>query len=202
MAAFIRHGVFKTGPLVSPKNVLARSYATKAEKKKGVDRKVGPKIDTTAQSLAAKGFVRAQKDYFPPADLDSKLENIFKSIVGSTTDETSLTDINQRFKVFTACSKEIGHTIPNSQLHDIETLGDVKFFYKTPVDTRTPLDKMRNMNLPENLHIQFEYHRFHPDTDTAFGGITAFNESSTIVTGLKYKGKYPGHVQKQKMPEF
>lgn len=42
------------------------------------------------------------------------------------------------------------------------TLKDVVQFYKTPIDTRTPLDKMRTMELPENLHVQFEYHRFHP----------------------------------------
>lgn len=33
------------------------------------------------------------------------------------------------------------------------------------------------------------------DTDVMFGGKTAFPKSSTIVTGLKYKKKYPGHMQ-------
>jgi large subunit ribosomal protein L50 len=46
----------------------------------------------------------------------------------------------------------------------MQTLNDVKNFYQTPVDTITPLDKMRDMELPENLHVQFEYHRFHPGT--------------------------------------
>ncbi|KAJ8969075.1 hypothetical protein NQ317_001150 [Molorchus minor] len=201
MAAFMRHGVFKTGQLVSPKNVL-RSYATKAEKRKGLDRKVGPKIDSTAESLAAKGFLRAQKEYIPPPDLGEKLDSIFNSVVGTSSNKTTLSDLNLRFKVFTACSDQIGHTIPNSMLHHIETLGDVRTFYKTPVDIRTPLDKMKSMELPENLHVQYEYHRFHPDTDTRFGGKTAFNESSTIVTGLKYKEKYPGHVQKIKYPHL
>lgn len=31
-----------------------------------------------------------------------------------------------------------------------------------------------------------------PDTDTMFGGKTAFPLSSTLVTGLKYKKKYKG----------
>ncbi|KAJ8953881.1 hypothetical protein NQ318_019121 [Aromia moschata] len=202
MAAFMRHGVFKTGQLVSSKNLLAKSYATKAEKRKGIDRKVGPKIDSAAQSLAAKGFLRSQKEYFPPPDLESKLLAIFSSVVGTTTNETKVSDINVRFKLFSECSNQIGHTVPNSMLHHIETLGDIRNFYNTPIDVRTPLDKMRNMELPENLHVQYEYHRFHPDTDTLFGGKTAFNESSTIVTGLKYKDKYPGHVQKIKMPHL
>ncbi|XP_018561809.1 39S ribosomal protein L50, mitochondrial [Anoplophora glabripennis] len=200
MAAFMRHGVFKTGQLVSPKNVLTRTYATKAEKRKGIDRKVGPKIDPRAQSLAAKGFLRAQKEYTPPADVQSKLENIFKSVLGSTTNETKLDDIQNKFKVLIACEAEFNHSVPNSLLHTMETLQDVRNFYNTPIDVRTPLDKMRNMELPENLHIQYDYHRFHPDTDTVFGGKTAFNQSNTIVTGLKYKGKYPGYIQNQKIP--
>ena len=73
---------------------------------------------------------------------------------------------------------------------------DVEIFYSTPVDTRVPLDKFKEVDLPANLHIQYEYHRFHPDTDTKFGGISAFPKRSTIVTGLKYKDKYPGYVAK------
>ncbi|CAH1098512.1 unnamed protein product [Psylliodes chrysocephalus] len=194
MAAFLRHAVFKTGQ-VSTKNVLLRSYATKAEKKKGIDRKVGPKIDSTAQSLASKGFLRPQKEYIPPQDVDSKLSNIFKSVVGTTDDSAIISDLNQRFSLFLQCEKQLNHSIPNSLLHIMKTLGDVKVFYKTPVDTRTPLDKMKNMDLPENMHVQFDYHRFRPDADTMFGGKTAFPKSSTIVTGLKYKDKYPGHKQ-------
>ncbi|KZC04607.1 hypothetical protein WN55_00682 [Dufourea novaeangliae] len=81
-------------------------------------------------------------------------------------------------------------------LCSIETIGHLKEFYATPVNIQTPLDSMRNVDLPKNLHINYEYHRFHPDTDTMFGGKTAFPKSSTIVTGLKYKKKYPGHQQK------
>jgi large subunit ribosomal protein L50 len=31
------------------------------------------------------------------------------------------------------------------------------------------------------------------ETDTMFGGISAFPASSTIVTGIRYKKKYKGH---------
>ncbi|CAH2007426.1 unnamed protein product [Acanthoscelides obtectus] len=195
MAVFLRHGVFKTGQLISSKNVVPRAYATKAEKKKGIDRKVGPKIDSTAQSLAAKGFLRPQKDYTPPRDVHQLLDAVFQTVLGHAKEDFKLSDISQRFKVFKACYDKTGHSIPNSLLYTIQTLKDVKTFYLTPVDTRTPLDKMRNMELPENLHVEFDYHRFHPDKDTRFGGQTAFNGSSTIVTGLKYKDKYPGHTQ-------
>lgn len=41
-------------------------------------------------------------------------------------------------------------------------LDDVLEFYKTPVEKRAPLDALKTMKLPENVHIQTEYHRFHP----------------------------------------
>lgn len=36
------------------------------------------------------------------------------------------------------------------------------------------------------------------DTDKLFGGQTAFPESSTLVTGLKYKNKYQGFTPEKK----
>lgn len=73
-------------------------------------------------------------------------------------------------------------------------------FYQTPISTTLPLDAMKTMELPTNLHIQHEYVRFHPETDTRFDGKTAFPRSSTIVTGLKARKKYEGHVQKRSWP--
>lgn len=39
-------------------------------------------------------------------------------------------------------------------------------FYETPVDTTVPLDRMKNMDLPKNLHVLYNYTRFHPGTYT------------------------------------
>lgn len=69
---------------------------------------------------------------------------------------------------------------------------DVIAFYETPVNTFLPLDELATRPLPPNLHIEHNYTRFNPETDTMFGGNTAFPESSTIVTGIKYRKKYPG----------
>lgn len=66
----------------------------------------------------------------------------------------------------------------------------------TPVNTTMPLDGTKQLDLPKNLHILYDYNRFHPDTDTKFDGKTAFPKSSTLVTGLKAKKKYPSLIQK------
>lgn len=77
---------------------------------------------------------------------------------------------------------------------------DVIRFYETPVENILPLDALKNADLPENIHIQHDYVRFHPDTDTMFGGQTAFPKSSTIISGLRCKKKYKGFVAKTSWP--
>lgn len=78
--------------------------------------------------------------------------------------------------------------------------GDVIKFYETSVNTTVPYDALKQMQLPENLHIQYDYVRFNSETDTKFNGQTAFPKSSTLVTGLKYRGKYQGNEAKRSWP--
>lgn len=89
------------------------------------------------------------------------------------------------------------------------------------MSTITPLDKLKNMELPKNLHVQYDYIRFNPgkagnamrvvrgylrlfveflETDTKFNGVTAFPKRSTIVTGIHYKDKYKGHKCEERWP--
>lgn len=152
-------------------------------------------FDIEGRSLTCKGFLRYRQAYNPPEDVSERISKICDAQQIPYTDETKLEDPLQRFNVFQACEKEFQHPITNSVLYSIETVGNLKEYYETPVSNVTPLDAMRSMDLPKNLHINYDYTRFHPDTDTMFGGKTAFPKSSTLVTGLKYKKKYPGHQQ-------
>lgn len=119
-------------------------------------------MGTTHYCLIISSFLRVQKEYYPPEDVEFQLEAIFKSVIGLANRDYRLADLSLKSNLFKMCSDKIGHCIPSSLLHTITTLKDVIQFYKTPIDIRTPLDKMRSMELPENLHVQFEYHRFHP----------------------------------------
>lgn len=102
---------------------------------------------------------------------------------------------------------------PHCQVQLIENLNEIKYpipfvlfaadvisFYQTPVDTILPLDALKTADLPENIHIEHNYVRFHPDTDTKFGGQTAFPKSSTIISGLRCKKKYKGFEAKTSWP--
>ncbi|KAF4514019.1 UNVERIFIED_CONTAM: hypothetical protein B566_EDAN018664 [Ephemera danica] len=182
-------------------SLTLQHMATKSPAKSNNSLPASQSLNSFELSLSQRGFLRAQKSYTPAADVEARLQGIVTSIFTSTQNwDTKITDPTLRFQLLKTCFKEFQHSIPNSMLYAIETIGDVLEFYTTPIDTRTPLEAMKTMDLPPNLHVLHEYHRFHPDTDTMFGGISAFPKSSTIVTGLRYKDKYPGHVAKKSWP--
>lgn len=78
-------------------------------------------------------------------------------------------------------------------------LDDVVEFYLTPINTYLPIDELLTRELPPNLHIEQKYKRFQPETDTMFNGKTAFPGSSTIVTGITTRKRYPGFKSKVKL---
>ncbi|XP_013194957.2 large ribosomal subunit protein mL50 [Amyelois transitella] len=160
--------------------------------------KVDKKLQASAESLAARGFLRPTKPWDPPAGIDETVLKICADNGLKADDKFEGLDV--KFNILNACYKETGHSVPNSLLHTIECVDDLKEFYQTPVDTKTPFDALTKMELPKNLHIQENYVRFHPDKDTMFNGLSAFPKSSTIVTGLRWKKKYEGYSAKRSWP--
>lgn len=79
-----------------------------------------------------------------------------------TTDLNMEINAEKKYELLNDCYKTFNHSVPNALLHKIETLEQLRLFYMTPVDVRTPYDKLKNMDLPKNMHVQFEYLRFHP----------------------------------------
>ncbi|XP_066986646.1 uncharacterized protein mRpL50 isoform X1 [Macrobrachium rosenbergii] len=149
------------------------------------------RLDFDAESLAARGYLRNQKPYSPSHDVEIRVLQYCEKYMGKST---TFPDIETKFKILRQCSQSLKHTVPNSLIHKITNIDELLTFYKTPVNTTIPLDMMKDMDLPKNLHIIYKYHRFHPETDTFFGGKTAFTKDSTIVSSIKYKKKYPGFV--------
>ncbi|KAM3961274.1 mitochondrial ribosomal protein L50 [Aphomia sociella] len=160
--------------------------------------KVDKKLQAAAESLAARGFLRPSKPWDPPANIEETILKICTN--NGLGSESEFHELDKKFKVLNACYQETGHSVPNSLLHTIECVDDLKEFYKTPIDTKTPYDTLVKMDLPKNLHVQENYVRFHPDKDTLFNGKSAFPKSSTIVTGLKSRKKYEGYSAKRSWP--
>ncbi|XP_023293760.2 39S ribosomal protein L50, mitochondrial [Lucilia cuprina] len=178
--------------LLQKSNTWSRCYSTKA--------KTVGQIEATAQSISDKGFLRPHKTYEAPSNVAEKVQAICASLQISNKQDYNLKSLEEKFKFLQACFTDFQHSVPNSQVHELKTVGDVIKFYETSVNTTVPYDALKQMQLPENLHIQYDYVRFNPENDTKFNGQTAFPKSSTLVTGLKYRGKYEGHEAKRSWP--
>lgn len=154
-------------------------------------------------------FLRSQRPYEPPKDAVDIINAIVKELKGVKDFQA------QKFEFLTRCSNAFSkHSVPNSLLFEIKSLGksphfsrvtqsfifvfldDVYDFYMTPVDVQTPYQALVKENNLPNLHIIPEYRRYSPEED----GVSAFPRSSTLVTGLKYRNKYKGHIAKTSWP--
>ncbi|XP_037933454.1 39S ribosomal protein L50, mitochondrial-like [Teleopsis dalmanni] len=178
-------------------SLIARSYSKKHLKRPKIINKA---VEDVGKSLSNKGFLRSHKPYDAPADAVEKVHSICSTLQIPNKNEYKLNNLEEKFKFLEACFASFNHGVPNSQVHEVQTIGDVVDFYQRSVNTTVPYEAFKNMELPENLHIQYEYLRFHPDTDTKFGGKSAFPKSSTLVTGIKYREKYAGHIAKRSWP--
>jgi len=160
-------------------------------------------------SLTARGFHRFQKPYDPPSDAAEKFIAIVKSLQPSLSqlpdkkiEKVSLNDPQLKYDILTTAAKEFQHSVPNSMLPAIRTIGAATRFYETPISTSTPFDMLVRLQdqLPPNLYIQKEPIRFTEDTMHAFDGISAFPKDSNIVTGLRAKLKYKAYKAKKSWP--
>ncbi|KAG0718246.1 39S ribosomal protein L50, mitochondrial [Chionoecetes opilio] len=158
------------------------------------------KMDFDAQALAARGYLRSQNPYQPPADADQQVLNICEQVLGTHEAGATFPSAQDKWKVLVKCSQVLSHTLPNSLMHRISNVEELVTFYLTPVNTSVPLDMMKDMDLPKNLHVTYNYNRFHPETDTKFGGVSVFTKDSTLVVGVKNKKRYPGYKSQTGWP--
>jgi len=164
------------------------------------------KFEFDVRAMNARGFLRFQKPYTPPDNAMFTVLELCKSCLNITGDEvtlmrTELRDSRKKFDLLAKAFDTFQHAVPNSMLHMMATVGDIVNFYNTPIKTTTPYEELvRRSDLPPNLHIQKDPVRFHPETDTMFGGVSAFPKSSTIVTGLRAKKVYRGYEAKMTWP--
>ena len=98
---------------------------------------------------------------------------------------------------------EFNHNIPNSAMSDMKVAADAVLFFSTAVSESTTLEDLSARRvLPPNLHIQTDYLRFNPDTDTMFSGKTAFPGRDTYVTSIKYRRKYKDIKNTKEKPGY
>ncbi|NWY50810.1 RM50 protein, partial [Chionis minor] len=97
------------------------------------------------------------RSYLPPEDIQSFLESRVKEIFGPSLpgnwQQTPLKDNRLKYRLLAQLAEELGHAVPNSQLHLMCSAEDVLNFYSTPVKDASKFDELCAAELPPNLKI-------------------------------------------------
>ncbi|NXG59815.1 RM50 protein, partial [Hemiprocne comata] len=100
------------------------------------------------------------RSYHPPGDMQSFLHSLVKEVFGPSLPEnwqqTPLDDKRLKFRLLAQLAADLGHAVPNSQLHLMRSAGDVLDFYSTPVKDASKFDELCAAKLPPNLKIIWE----------------------------------------------
>ncbi|NXS38874.1 RM50 protein, partial [Pomatostomus ruficeps] len=127
----------------------------KEEKEVEADRVVPEKEERSEPSLICP--TPRSRSYLPPEDLQSCLESHVREVFGPSVpqdwQQTPLGENRLKHRLLAQLAAELGHTVPNSQLHQMRHAGDVLGFYRTPMKDGTKFDELVATELPPNLKI-------------------------------------------------
>lgn len=149
-------------------------------------------------SLKTRGFQRPYKPYEPPPYIDSLVIDTVNKFINipenSDLTQILLDDPAVKCSILKSLSEETAHLVPNSFLHTIKSVDNLLHFYRSPVQTTTPYDKLeaqqRSGKLPPNLHVQLDPVRFDPKGEGYINRITAYPGSRTIISEPEARKKY------------
>lgn len=82
----------------------------------------GPRIDSFGTKLEKKGYLRPYKPYDPPSNVAAKIQEIASSL--GIVSDTKFGSITEKFEFLNKCFLAFNHIVPNSRIHEIETLGE------------------------------------------------------------------------------
>ncbi|NWV78879.1 RM50 protein, partial [Dasyornis broadbenti] len=127
----------------------------KEEKEVERDRAIPEKEERSEPSLICPP--PRSRSYVPPKDLQSCLESHVREVFGPSLakdwQQTPLQENRLKHRLLARLAAELGHAVPNSQLHRMRCAGDVLSFYGTPVKDGTKFDELVATELPPNLKI-------------------------------------------------
>lgn len=97
-------------------------------------------------------FLRPYAPYQVPKDVDARLDLVCESEGVDYHDDTVLDDLAMKFRLFGKCANEFGHSVPNSRLVEIDTIGESFFslFLQVELQIWSILNQFRS-KIPNNL---------------------------------------------------
>lgn len=71
-------------------------------------------------------YLRAQKPYTPPTDVSAQIQTVVDStkLIGNANKLTAA----DKFAILNGCFQLLGHTVPNAQLHEVNSIGKCNGF--------------------------------------------------------------------------
>ncbi|KAM9367508.1 large ribosomal subunit protein mL50 [Phaethornis superciliosus] len=101
-----------------------------------------------------------RRSYLPPTDLQSRLQSHLREVFGPSLpqqwQQAPLDDLGLKYHLLSQLAAELGHAVPNSQLHLMRSAGDLLDFYSTPVKDASKVEELSAAKLPHNLKIIWE----------------------------------------------
>lgn len=88
------------------------------------------------ESIRHKGFLRPYQSYEPPSNVEEKFFSSVGKILQNKSNEqesmksTRLDDLDIKLQILNSLSDEFSHYVPNSLLHEMETVADLLVFYQ------------------------------------------------------------------------
>lgn len=68
-------------------------------------------------------FLRPLKSYQAPSNVAEKVQAICATLQISNKPDYNLKNLEEKFKFLQACFKDFQHSVPNSQVHELKTVG-------------------------------------------------------------------------------
>ncbi|XP_008947839.1 PREDICTED: 39S ribosomal protein L50, mitochondrial [Merops nubicus] len=97
------------------------------------------------------------RNYLPPENIQSYLESHVREVFGPSLpdnwQQAPLSEKRLKYRLLAQLAAELGHAVPNSQLHLMRSVEDVVKFYSTPVKDVSKFDELCAAELPPNLKI-------------------------------------------------
>merc|ERR1719219_2981630 len=147
-------------------------------------------LQSQMESLKTKGFLRAYRSYTPPSDLRTRFLSCVSEVLETEVtldnmDSIEISDSKLKFTLLKALNTEFDHRVHNSRLHMMKNLGDLYLFYKSPISSVTPYDKLHDDSesglLPDNLVIQKDPIRFTGRGDHPLDTVSPFPRTNTVI---------------------
>ncbi|XP_048476478.1 39S ribosomal protein L50, mitochondrial-like [Rhincodon typus] len=131
---------------------------------RGLRKSLSSSFATGQQGLEDPSLVmppfRSRK-YQPPDQLEERVRAAVERVTGSPSGpdwrEAQL-DEGQRFRLLRELAQELNHTVPNSQLHQTRSPGELLRFYQQPVEADPfAFQELAHSKLPPNVRITWAY---------------------------------------------